>query len=121
MAIYASRAFKQYSDDRLVTFTNSVYLLMFGVAKYMIFKLLIDDIRVRNDAFIASITIANRGSEKQTDDKNASKVHLNKLLDKIAHKLEDLAEENGDDPTIITDAGYEERNSKGKSSPLRMR
>lgn len=110
MPIFVSLDFKKYTDDKLVTFTNTVYQHMSVDAQYASLKPSIDDIKIKFDAFTTGISLAVRRDKDRIDEKNAFKEALLQHLSiKIARKLEDLAIENGDNPRIITDAGFEVR------------
>jgi hypothetical protein len=120
MALYVSLGFKKFGDDKLVTFTNTVYQHMALNAQYKPLKAFVDDIKVKNDAFILGISNAAQGGSKLIEDKNALREALLQFLAlKIARKLEDMAAENDDNSRIITDAGFEVRGaSKSSKEPV---
>ncbi len=119
MEIFVSVAFKQYPDDKLVTFTNTVYQKMSTDTQYTTLKSYIDDIRVKNDAFIAGIALASRRDTGLIADRKNLKEILLKHLVKVARRLEDLTADNGNNPRIITDAGFEVRNTtKTEKEPV---
>ena len=115
MGLSVSLSFKQSADDKLVSFSNTTYQMMSGDVKYVSLKSLVDDIKVKNDAFVLGIALASRRDTGLIADKNNVKEMLIKHLVKVARALEDLAEENGDDPRIITDAGFEVRGTNKTS------
>ena len=115
MGLSVSLGFKLYADDKLATFSNTTYQMMSGDEKYVSLKSFVDDIKVKNDAFVLSIALASRRDTMLVADKNNLKEILLKHLAKVARALEDLAEDNDDDPRIITDAGFEVRGANKAS------
>ncbi len=109
MGLSVSLAFKEYSNDKLLSFSNTVYQMMSGDVKYASLKSYIDDTKVKTDAFISGIALASRRDTGLIADRNNLREILLKHLVKVARQLEDLAEDNDDDPRIITDAGFEVR------------
>lgn len=109
MGLSVSLGFKQYADDKLVSFSNTSYKMMSGDVKYASLKSFIDDTKLKNDAFISGIALAARRDTGLIADKNNLREDLIKHLVKVARQLEDLAEDNDDDTRIITDAGFEVR------------
>lgn len=119
MEIFVSVAFKQYPDDKLVTFTNTVYQKMSTDTQYTTLKSLVEVIKVKNGAYIAGIALASRRDSGLIADRKNLKDILLKHLVKVARQLEDLTADNGDNPRIITDAGFEVRNAtKTEKDPV---
>ena len=114
MRLKVSRGFKSYTDDKIVSFANTVYERMSSDSQYITLKPFVDDIKVKKDALVTGIAFAVRKDQDRRDEKNAFKVALINFLDKIAHKLEDLVEERGNNSRVITDAGFEVRNTTKK-------
>jgi hypothetical protein len=115
MGLSVSLAFKEYSNDKLLSFSNTVYQMMSGDVKYASLKSYIDDTKVKTDAFISGIALAARRDTGLIADRNNLREILLKHLVKVARQLEDLAEENDDDPRIIMDAGFEVRGTNKTS------
>ena len=115
MGLKVSRGFKSYTDDKIVSFANTVYERMSSDSQYITLKPFVDDIKVKKDALVTGIALAVRKDQDRRDEKNAFKEALINLLDKIAHKIEDLVEERGNNSRVITDAGFEVRNTTKKS------
>lgn len=115
MSLYVSLDFKKFGDDKLVTFSNTVYQHMSSDSKYTALMSFVDDIKAKNDAFIVGISNAAQGGTKLTEAKNACRKALIDVLCKVARRLEIMTEDNEDDTSIITDAGYEVRNTSTKT------
>lgn len=115
MALYVSLSFKQFGDDKLVTFSNTVYQHMSADTKYTTLTSFVADIKAKNDAFILGISNAAQGGKKLTDAKNVCREALLTVLGKVARRLEIMTEDNEDDTSIITDAGFEVRNTATKT------
>ncbi len=109
MGLSVSLAFKLFADDKLATFGNTTYQMMSGDVKYLSLKSFVDDIKVKNDAFVLGIALASRRDTMLVADKNNLRDVLLKHLVNVARKIEDLAAENDDDLRIITGAGFEVR------------
>jgi hypothetical protein len=108
MGLFTSLAFKKLPDNDLASFATDIYQKMSADAKYLPFKTFYDDIKVKNDAFILSISAASKGGADRTANKNDRRKDLLKPLVAVAHQLEDNA---NDVERFITDAGYEIRNT----------
>ena len=111
MSLFVSLAFKKYLDDKLVSFSNTIYQRMTDDQKYASLKEYVDDIKTKNTAFILAIANAALGGKDRKDDKKTFREALIKHLVKVARQLEDLAEERGNDSRVITDASFEVRNT----------
>lgn len=106
-----SRNFKTYTEDKTVSFANTIYERMSSDNQFITLKPFVDDIKVKKDALVTGIALAVRKDQDRIDEKNIFKKDLVNLLDRVAHKLEDLVADNGNNPRIITDAGFEIRNT----------
>ncbi len=115
MSLYVSLDFKKNGDDKLVTFSNTIYQHMSSDSKYTALMPFVDDIKAKNDAFIVGISNAAQGGTKLTETKNVCRKALVEILCKVTRRLEIMTEDNEDDTSIITDAGYEVRNTSVKS------
>lgn len=115
MSLYVSLAFKLYGDDKLVSFTNTIHQRMSVDTQYTSLLPFVEDVKAQNDAFILSISNAKQGGMKLTELKNACREALLVILCKVAKRLEIKTEDNKDDATIITDAGFEVRNTTQKT------
>lgn len=109
MAPKVSRGFKRHSDDKTVSFASTVHERMSSDVQFVALKPFVDDIKVKKDALVTGMALALRKDQDRKDEKKILKQNLMNLLEKIARKLEDLVEENGDNARIITDAGFEIR------------
>ncbi len=109
-----SRGFKSYTDAKIVTFASTIYERMSSDNQYITLKPFVDDVKVKKDALVTGIALAVRKDQDRRDEKNAFKIALINLLDKIAHKIEDLVEERENNSRVITDAGFEVRNTTKK-------
>lgn len=119
MGFNVSLAFKEYTDDKLVIFSNTSYQMMSGDVKYASLKSFVDDTKVKTDAFILGIALASRRDTGLIADRNNIRAILLKHLVKVARQLEDLAEDNDDDPRIITDAGFDLRGTNKTSKGIK--
>lgn len=108
MALSVSMGFKTFADDRLVTFAHTIKQRTTADPQYASLKLFIDDIGVRNQAFISSIADAVLGGKDRNDNKMVDRTALIRVLVTVAHQIEYLADNN---PRVITDSGYEIRNA----------
>lgn len=119
MGLSVSLAFKLFADDKLATFGNTTHQMMSGNDKYLSLKSFVDDIKVKTDAFFLSMALASRRDIQMINDKNNLRESLLKLLVKVARELEGLAEDNGDDPRYITDAGFEVRGANKAAKSIK--
>ena len=108
MSLNVSLKFKSYPDDRLATFANTVYERMSVDTKYTALKPSVDNLHTGQILFNSTIANAALGGKDRTDDKNASREALIKLLVSIAHKIEEMTDDN---PRVITEAGFDIRNT----------
>ena len=115
MALSVSLAFKEYTDDKLASFSNTVYQMMSGNVKYASLKSFVDDIKIKTDAFVLGAALASRRDIGHIAERNNLRAILLKHLVKVARQLEDLADANDDDSRIITDAGFEVRGTSKTS------
>ena len=108
MALYVSLGFKKLKDDGLVTFANTVFERMIVDSKYVSLKSAVEGMKTGKELFSSAISTATLGGKDRLNNRNMAKTELHRLLIVIARKLEDMA---GDNPRIITDAGFEVRSS----------
>lgn len=109
MRLQVSRAFKRFTDDKTVSFASTVFERMSSNDQYAVLKPFIDDIKIKKDAFVTGIALAIRKDQDRKDEKAAFKVDLINHLDRMARKLEDLAEDKDNNSRVITDSGFELR------------
>ena len=112
MRLYISRKFKKDPDDTLVTYSNTVYQKMTDDVKYAVYKPFVEDIKVKNDAFILGIANAKPGGTDRNSDKNDLREELIWILEGLAVQIERTPNVTA---RFITDAGFEVRNTEKKS------
>jgi hypothetical protein len=112
--IYVSLAFKQYSNDKLASFTNTAYQQMSDEPQYAFLKPSIDELKVRNEAFLLGIALASRRDVKRIEEREVLRAELLEFLVKnITRRLED-SDQNS--VSFITGAGFEARDTKAKKT-----
>ena len=110
--IFASMAFKDYANDKLVSFINTSYQQMSTNPKYAYLKPYVDGMKDRNDAFIVGIALASRRDGKRREERDALRADLLEfVVKKITRALEDSDQNSA---SFITDAGFEVRGAKPK-------
>ena len=112
MRLYISRKFKKDPDDTLVSFGNTVYQKMTDDVKYALYKPMVDDIKVKNAAFVLGIANAKPGGTDRKSDKNALREALLWVLEDVAVQIERIPNLSA---RFITDSGFEVRNAEKKS------
>ena len=112
MRLYISRKFKKDPDDTLLSFSNTVYQRMTEDVKYALYKPMVDDIKVKNAAFVLGIANAKHGGKDRKSDKNALREALIWVLEDIAVQIERIPNLSA---RFITDSGFEVRNAEKKS------
>jgi hypothetical protein len=106
MALLVSLAFKRYSDDKLVSFTHTVFQRMSTDPQYGAFKSSVDEANSKNDRLIICMADAKLGGKDRTADRDVAKEALVRILVKMAGDIQHSALYN---ERFITDSGFEVR------------
>jgi hypothetical protein len=107
MALLVSLAFKQYSDDKLVSFAHTVFQRMSTDPQYGAFKSFVDEVNSKNDRFIVCVADAKLGGKDRYNNRDVAKLNLLKVLTRLATEIQHSVNDN---ERFITDAGFEVRN-----------
>jgi pyruvate-formate lyase len=107
MALFVSLAFKQYSDDKLVSFSHTVFQRMSTDPQYGAFKSFVDEVNSKNDRLIVCVADAKLGGKDRYNNRDIAKLNLLKVLTRLATEIQNS---DNDNERFITDAGFEVRN-----------
>ena len=112
MALFVSRDFKNYIDDRLLSFGNTVYQMMSVDDKYPAFQPYFGGLNDSKAAFVIAIANAVPGGRDRIDDKKNARLSLISILENLAFQIERTPNVT---ERFIIDAGFEVRKTKTQS------